>query len=112
MTATRCGWPLGWSGNLSVTCGRAVGHAGSHGSWLEGAVEDAIVGSQAEQPPIETELVEARQLNRRYRDALQRIRERPVPWCEDYAMCDHEGCKASHRAFEIATNALDVESTF
>lgn len=58
------------------------------------------------------ELAEARQLNRRYRDALQRIRERPVPWCEDYALCGHDGCVASHRAFEIATNALEVESSF
>lgn len=59
------------------------------------------------------ELEEARQLNARYRRALERIAHSTErQWCRDYAMCDHVGCEASHKHTEIARMALDVESSF
>lgn len=61
-----------------------------------------------------SDLEEARQLNRRYRKALERIVNGygidSQPWCPMYAECDHEGCKSSHAHIEIATSALDVET--
>jgi len=55
-----------------------------------------------------SDLDEARQLNERYRTALERILRIEQPWCRMYAECDHEGCKASHASYEIATAALNV----
>lgn len=60
-----------------------------------------------------SDLDEARQLNRRYREALERILNADErPWCDMYAECAHEGCKASHDHIEIARGALDVESSW
>jgi hypothetical protein len=62
---------------------------------------------------ITAELEETRQLNRRYRAALQRIATGDeTPWCRDYAMCDHAACAASHGHLETARKALDVETSF
>lgn len=60
----------------------------------------------------ESELREARQLTDRYRSALERIvaTAGDHAWCRDYAMCDHEGCAASHAHIEIAMRALDVSA--